>query len=150
IQSGASTITQQVARNLILQDTTVSAQRKLQEIVVASEIAQHYDKNFILELYLNEVFFGNRSYGIEAASEFYFNKPASDLNMAESALLAGLIQAPATYDPVVNSQAAFQRMDTVLERMRRVGCVQFQHDPYVGQPFCIDDSQIKLDSGGNI
>ncbi|MFO7321419.1 MAG: transglycosylase domain-containing protein [Chloroflexota bacterium] len=150
VESGASTITQQIARNLILHDYTISAERKLQEIVIASEIAQRYDKNFILELYLNEVFFGNRSYGIEAAAEFYFNKSASDLNMAESAMLVGLIQAPATYDPVVNSQAAFDRMDTVLALMRRVGCLQFQHEPYVGQPFCIGDEQIRLGPNGEI
>ncbi len=150
IQSGASTITQQLARNLILQSTDVTTQRKLQEVVIASEIAQKYDKNFILQLYMNEVFFGNQSYGVEAAAEFYFNKKAADLNMAESALLAGMIQAPATYDPVVNSGAAFARMDTVLRRMRQTGCIQFQHEPYLGRPFCIDDSQIRLKADGDI
>ncbi len=150
IESGASTITQQLARALILQSTDVTTQRKLQEVVIASQIAQKYDKNFILQLYMNEVFFGNQSYGIEAASEFYFNKKAADLNMAESALLAGMIQAPATYDPVVNSGAAFARMDTVLRRMRETGCVQFQHEPYLGRPFCIGDSQIRLNASQEI
>lgn len=150
IQSGASTLTQQIARNLILQDNEISNQRKLQEIIVAAEIARRYDKNFILQIYLNEFFFGNRSYGVEAASRFYFNKPASDLNVAEAAMLAGILQAPAAYDPVVNPEAAFGRMKTVLRRMREQGCVQFQHEPYLGQPFCIDNSIITLNSAGQV
>lgn len=142
IQSGASTITQQIARNLILQDTTVSAERKLQEIVIAAEIAQQYDKNFILELYLNEFFFGNNSYGIEAAAQFYFGHGASDLNLAESALLVGIIQSPARYDPVINREEAFARMDQVIALMADVGCLQFQHAPYLGQEFCITRGDI--------
>jgi membrane peptidoglycan carboxypeptidase len=137
IESGASTLTQQIARSLVLQDTTVSAQRKLEEIVVASLIAQRYDKNFILELYLNEFFFGNQSYGVEAAAQFYFGHSAADLNISEAAMLAGLLQAPATYDPVVNREAAFGRMDVVMDRMATVGCLQFQHAPYLNQPFCV-------------
>lgn len=143
IQSGASTITQQIARSLILQDTTVSAERKLQEIVIAAEIARRYDKNFILELYLNEFFFGNQSYGVEAASRFYFNHSASDLNLPEAALLAGLLQAPARYDPVINRQTAFERMDVVLQRMAAVGCLQFQHAPYNVEPFCVSDALLR-------
>jgi membrane peptidoglycan carboxypeptidase len=137
IESGASTLTQQIARSLVLQDSSVTASRKLQEIIIASMIAREYDKNFILELYLNEFFFGNQSYGVEAASRFYFNKSAADLNMSESAMLAGLLQAPATYDPVVNRQAAFDRMTFVLNRMATVSCLQFQHSPYLNQPFCV-------------
>jgi penicillin-binding protein 1C len=137
IESGGSTITQQVARRLVLQNTDVTPERKLQEVVVAAEIAQRYDKNFILQLYLNEVFFGNQSYGIEAASEFYFDKPASELNLPESALLAGLIQAPATYDPVVNRNAAFARMNDVLAQQAAVGCLQLQYGPSGTQAFCV-------------
>jgi len=143
ITSGASTITQQIARALILQDTTVSADRKLQEIIIAAEIARRYDKNFILELYLNEIFFGNQSYGVESASQFYFHHSASDLNLPEAALLAGLIQAPAGYDPVINRQAAFGRMDTVLNLMAQVGCLQFQHAPYNTTPFCVTEQDLR-------
>jgi hypothetical protein len=106
IVSGASTITQQVARNLVLQESDTTADRKLREILVAMEISRRYDKNFILELYLNEIFFGNQSYGVEAASQFYFDKPASEVNMAEAALLAGLISAPSANDPVINLEQA--------------------------------------------
>ncbi|MCC6614391.1 MAG: transglycosylase domain-containing protein [Anaerolineae bacterium] len=137
VESGATTLTQEIAQNLILRDNSVSAQRKLDEIVIASMIAQRYDKNFILQLYLNEFFYGNQSYGVEAASQFYFGHSAADLNLPESALLAGLLQAPATYDPVVNRQASFDRMDTVLDLMARAGCLRFQHAPYEGQEFCI-------------
>lgn len=147
VESGASTITQQIARNLILRDTTVSPQRKLQEIVIAAEIAQQYDKNFILELYLNEVFFGNQSYGIEAASQFYFDHSAADLNLAESAMLAGLIQAPATYDPVIRRDDAFRRMRDVMNIMANVGCLRFQHAPYQGQEFCVTRNDI---TGGTV
>jgi membrane peptidoglycan carboxypeptidase len=139
IVSGASTITQQIARRLIMQDNTVSAERKLQEIVIAAEIARTYDKEFILELYLNEVSFGNQSNGIQAAAEFYFNTNASDLNLPQAALLAGLIQQPTTYDPVTNRQAAFQRMNVVLNRMAEVGCLPL---PYQNQPFCVTREQI--------
>ncbi len=142
VQSGASTITQQIARYLILQDNTVSPERKLQEIVIAAEIARRYDKNFILQLYLNEIYFGNQSYGIEAASQFYFGHSAADLNLTELAMLAGLIQAPATYDPVINRQAAFDRMDVVLNRMAAVDCLQFTFAPYDKQPFCVTQSDI--------
>src|SRR5690606_16357003 len=143
IQQGASTITQQIARNLILQDTTVSAERKLQEIVIAAEIAQRYDKNFILELYLNEFFFGNQSYGVEAASQFYFGHSATELNLPEAAMLAGLLQAPATYDPVINRQAAFDRMNVVLNQMAQVGCLQYSFAPYnTPQGFCVTQADI--------
>ncbi|MBI1258484.1 MAG: hypothetical protein GC204_13535 [Chloroflexi bacterium] len=142
VVSGASTITQEVARNLVLQDTTVSPARKLQEIVVSAEIARQYDKNFILQLYLNESFFGNQSYGVEAASQFYFKHSAADLNIPEAAMLAGLLQAPATYDPVINRQAAFDRMEVVLGRMAAVGCLQFSFTPYDKQPFCVTQADI--------
>lgn len=145
VQSGASTITQQIARNLVLQDATITPQRKLQEIVIAAEIARRYDKNFILELYLNEFFFGNQSYGVEAAAQFYFGVSAADLNLPQAALLAGLLQAPARYDPVVNREASFARMETVLNQQARVGCLRFQHPPYVGQNFCV--TQQDLQSG---
>lgn len=139
IVSGASTITQQIARRLVMQDNTVSAERKLQEIVIAAEIAQRYSKEFILELYLNEISFGNQSNGIQAAAEFYFNTNASDLNLPQAALLAGLIQQPTTYDPVTNREAAFRRMDVVLEQMASVGCLPL---PFQNQPFCVTRAQI--------
>ena len=148
IESGASTITQQLARNLVLQDTEVTAQRKVNEIVVALAIAERYSKNEILELYLNEVFFGNQSYGVEAASQFYFGHGADELNMAESAMLASLIQAPAANDPVRNRPNAVAAMRDRIQRMISIECLQFQHGIWAdtATPFCInEDTRIDVD-----
>ena len=132
--SGASTITQQIARALVL-DTSFAydrtTERKVSEIIVASEIKRQYSKNEILQIYLNEIFYGNRAYGIEAAAQAYFQKSAAALNPAEAAFLAGLPQAPAAYDPVVNREAAIGRMHTVLRLMAEsngTGCVAIQHE----------------------
>ncbi|MCA9882795.1 MAG: transglycosylase domain-containing protein [Anaerolineae bacterium] len=150
IVSGASTITQQVARNLVLQETEVTADRKIREILVAMEISRRYDKNFILELYLNEVFFGNQSYGVEAASRFYFNEPASEVNMAEAALLAGLISSPAANDPVINLEQAKRATRNSLRLMLEAGCLDFQHGQWAapGVEFCILPNQTTVDVDG--
>jgi membrane peptidoglycan carboxypeptidase len=141
IESGASTITQQIARNLVLQDTEISTERKVNEIVVALEIANNYDKNFILELYLNEVFFGNQAYGVEAASQFYFGHGADELNYAESALLASIIPSPASNDPVVNRPTAITGMRSTMGKMLDVGCLQFQHGDWLNRgEFCINEN----------
>ena len=129
------------------------AEQKLHEIVIATEIARNYDKNFILELYMNEVFFGNQSYGVEAASEFYFEKNAADLNLVEGAMLASLIRTPAI-TPVSqqNRDAAFDNADAVLSRLAAVSCLNFQHPSrhanYTqGQPFCIQRAEIQASNG---
>ncbi len=143
--SGASTITQQLARALVFDPNTVSQSRsgrKLIEIIVSSEISRRYSKDQILEMYLNQIPYGNFSYGIEAASQTYFNKHAKDLNLAESSFLAGLPQAPATYDPVQNREAAFGRMADVLRLMVRTGCLQMQHAPYNKAPVCVSQADI--------
>jgi len=146
---GASTITQQLTRALVL-DPELARQRtntrKIQEIIVAAEIARRYSKNEILEFYLNEIYYGNLAYGIEAASETYFGKPARDLNIAEAAFLAGLPQAPAVYDPVVRREAAVNRMGDVLRLMTEAtgdGCLNMQHEPYNTQPFCVTQDDIE-------
>ena len=151
IESGASTITQQIARNLVLQDTEVTTTRKINEILVALEIANQYDKNFILELYLNEVFFGNQSYGAEAASQFYFGHGADELNFAESALLASIIPSPALNDPVVNRPTAIDGMRATMQKMLEVGCLQFQHGDWVTRgEFCINTNTQVNFQGDNV
>ncbi|MCZ7543747.1 MAG: transglycosylase domain-containing protein [Anaerolineae bacterium] len=144
IESGASTITQQVVRATILdpgQRTEVTTWRKVQEVILAAEVSRRYSKDDILYLYLNNVHFGNLAYGVEAAAQTYFDKPASALNVAESAFIAGIPQAPAIYDPVRRPDDAFNRMDAVLELMATAngnGCIQFQHGDWRQQgPFCI-------------
>ncbi len=113
---GGSTITQQLARQSFLtRDKTY--RRKLQEVILAAYIEKMYDKNDILELYLNKVYFGGGLYGAEAASRGYFGKPATDLSVDEAALLAGLIQSPSTYAPTVNLDRAVARRNIVLQSM---------------------------------
>jgi membrane peptidoglycan carboxypeptidase len=151
VESGASTITQQIARNLILQDTTVSAERKITELLIALEIAETYSKNQILDIYINEFFFGNNSYGIEAAAKFYFNKSAADLNMAEAAMLAGILPSPSATNPVANRVAAFENMRVVMDRMVRTGCLSFQHGIWAAnnEAFCVSSDTIVDDGSGN-
>jgi penicillin-binding protein 1A len=117
IVEGGSTITQQLVRDLyISQERTV--QRKLKEACLATKLDRAWTKQRVLTTYLNRVYYGNQAYGIEAASRTYFSKPASELTLAESALLAGLTQAPSIYDPFVAPAKALARRDAVLEAMR--------------------------------
>ena len=116
--SGASTITQQLVRRTLLSNE-VSITRKLREAVLAYRLTKTLPKDRILELYLNQIFYGNNRYGVEAASEEYFGKHAKDLNLAQSALLAGLPQSPSLYDPFVNFPAAKRRQKEVLGYMVR-------------------------------
>ena len=120
IVSGFSTITQQVARNLLMSPEERSQEtlsRKIKEVVLATEIERRYDKNQILEIYLNENNYGNLAYGIEAAAQTYFQKSARDVNLAEASLLAGLPQSPALHDPFVNPDGALSRQEDVLRLM---------------------------------
>jgi len=140
VVEGASTITQQVARNFVIQSAEVSAERKIDEIVVAGELTRQYSKNDILELYVNEVGFGNQTFGVEAAAQFYFGISAADLNLPQGAMLASLISAPSLNNPVVNREFSFDLMELTMERMAEIGCLTFQHDApnlAAGQPLCI-------------
>ena len=117
---GGSTITQQLARQSFLsRDKTY--RRKLKEVILAAQIESRYTKEQILELYLNKVYFGDGLYGVEAASRGYFGKPASELSVAEAALLAGLIQSPSSYAPTVNLDRAITRRNVVLSAMVSIG-----------------------------
>ncbi len=120
IVSGASTITQQLARNVLLdpeERNQRSIMRKVREAVLAVEINRRYTKEEILEIYLNQIYYGNLAYGIEAASQTYFGKSAEDLTLAEAAMLAGLPQAPAFHDPYTNPEGAKNRQADVLRLM---------------------------------
>lgn len=119
---GGSTITQQLARQSFLsRDKTY--RRKLKEVILAAQIESLYSKEEILALYLNKVYFGDGLYGVEAASRGYFGKPASDLSVAEAALLAGLIQSPSSYAPTVNLDRAIARRNVVLSAMASTGAI---------------------------
>ena len=119
---GGSTITQQLARQSFLtRDKTY--RRKLKEVILAAYIEKMYGKNEILELYLNKVYFGGGLYGVEAASRGYFGKAASELDVPEAALLAGLIQSPSSYAPSVNLDRAIARRNVVLQAMVSTGAI---------------------------
>ncbi len=112
---GGSTITQQLARQSVGREKTMT--RKLKELLFATQLEHNYSKEDILELYLNKVYFGDGLYGVEAASRGYFGKKASDINLGEAALLAGLLKAPSTYAPTVSPEKAEARQTVVLRAM---------------------------------
>lgn len=119
---GGSTITQQLARNVYLtQKKTI--QRKIQEIFLAILIERNFSKERILELYLNQVFYGSGSFGVQAASRVYFGKDVHELDLSESALVAGLPQKPSGYSPHENLKAALGRRNTVLTTMAELGYI---------------------------
>jgi membrane peptidoglycan carboxypeptidase len=118
IVAGGSTITQQLAKQQFLTpDQTIN--RKIKEVALAYELSQAYSKNQIMELYLNKSFYGSQSYGVEAAAESYFHIRASKLDLAQSAVLAGLPQAPTEWNPVLHPEAAKLRQTEVLQAMVR-------------------------------
>jgi 1A family penicillin-binding protein len=119
---GGSTITQQVARQSFLSNEK-TLRRKLKEIVVASRLESEFNKKQILEWYLNKVYFGDGLYGVEAASLGYFGKHASELDVAEAALLAGLVKAPSSYAPTVSVDRALARRRVALNAMRQAGAI---------------------------
>jgi 1A family penicillin-binding protein len=125
IRAGGSTITQQVARNLLLKDemSERSLRRKLREMILAVELNRQYSRDEILELYLNQTYYGNLAYGVEAASMSYFGHSARNLSLAQCALLAGLPQTPAEYNPLTNLDAAKERQKVVLGLMVKQGYI---------------------------
>jgi len=118
IVGGGSTITQQLAKQQFLTPEQ-SLSRKIKELALAYELAQTYSKDQIMELYLNKSFYGSQSYGVEAAAESYFHIPASKLDLAQSAVIAGLPQAPTEWNPVLHPEAAKLRQTEVLQAMVR-------------------------------
>ncbi|MBI4638888.1 MAG: PBP1A family penicillin-binding protein [Candidatus Rokubacteria bacterium] len=120
IVEGGSTITQQLTKVLFLTPDK-SLERKLKEAVLALELERRYSKDRILEMYLNQVYFGHGAYGIEAAARTYFGKSVSELNVRESALLAGLPRAPTSYSPFDHPEAAKRRRELVLRRLVEYG-----------------------------
>ena len=116
VVQGGSTITQELVRNLYLtRERTLK--RKLTEACLAIKLSRQWSKDRILDAYMNQVFYGNHAYGIEAAAETYFSIRASKLNLEQAALLAGLPQAPSSYDPFRNPAAAIERRNEVLRAM---------------------------------
>ncbi|MET3505762.1 transglycosylase domain-containing protein [Halalkalibacter oceani] len=122
IEEGASTVTQQLARNLFLShDQTYN--RKMSEILYARELEKRYTKEEIIELYLNTVYFHNGVYGIEAASTFYFSKPSRELSLAEVAFLSAVPNNPTHYDPLTRSEQTKLRQEWILQKMLEAGYI---------------------------
>ncbi len=141
--SGASTITQQLARSLLFspqERNDRSYLRKVREAILAAEITRRYSKNEILELYLNEIPFGNLAYGVEAAAETYFRTSADKLSLGQAAFLAGLPQAPSVYDIYKNRDETLHRMNDVLvlmiEASKAENCIHVSNS---SQPVCVDE-----------
>lgn len=136
-RQGASTITMQVARNFFLSsEKTLS--RKLYEVMLSFKIENNLSKDQILELYINQIYLGQRSYGFASAAQIYFGKALKDLTPAEAAMLAGLPKAPSAYNPVVNPKRAKSRQHYVLRRMNELGFLtDKQHEAALNQPLII-------------
>ena len=138
---GASTITQQLVRNTILSDEQfdITLERKVREAYLALKVEEIYSKEEILMMYLNTIYYGHGAYGIEAAANTYLSKHASDLTLAEAALLVGLPNSPSMYDPTVNPDLALQRRNTVLDRMLSNGKItQEEHDAAQAEPLALN------------
>jgi len=143
--SGASTITQQLAKSLFLTSDERSQgtySRKVKEALLAAELTRLYSKDEIIELYLNEIYYGNLSYGIEAASQTYFGISAAHLTLSQASFLAGLPQLPGIYDIYTNREATIQRHQYVLLLMYQTsqeqGCIQVSNNP---QAICIEPGE---------
>lgn len=119
---GASTITQQLARNLFLTNVK-SLERKAKEAIISLRLERLYTKDKLLETYLNAIYFGHGTWGIDAAAHSYFNKNASELSLAESSILAGLVAAPEKYSPIRNMEASRSRQSYVLRRLVHLGWI---------------------------
>ncbi|WP_370183028.1 transglycosylase domain-containing protein [Alteriqipengyuania sp.] len=133
---GTSTITQQLARNIFL-NSNRTMDRKLREAVLAMALEMSFDKEQILELYLNKVYFGGGAYGVDSASRKFFSHPATELSTAEAAIIAGLVKAPSRYSPTADVDAAVGRAQVVLRLMREQGRI-------TAEEASVDPSAVKL------
>ncbi len=123
VEEGFSTITMQLVGNMYLDRTDISLERKFNEMALAWQFERKYSKNEILEMYLNTIYFGANAYGVEAAARTYFDKEPMELTIAESALLAGLPQAPTAYNPRRNPTRALERRDSIILKMYQQGFI---------------------------
>jgi penicillin-binding protein 1A len=143
VVEGGSTITQQLSKVLFFsQKKTLT--RKIRELLLAVQLEHNYSKPEILQMYLNQIYFGHGAYGVEAAAKIFFGKHVHDLDLSESALLAGLPRSPRTYSPFLNPKNAKRRRDWVISRMRRSGYISSQEEtqaaaePIISQKNAVD------------
>ena len=135
---GGSTITQQLGINTFL-TREISLNRKLQDILIALQIERTFTKNEILEMYLNEIYFGHGAYGVQSAAQMYFNKSIKDLSLAECALLAGIPRGPYYYSPVLNPEISLNRRNIILNRMYKLHFISKQElEESIQSPLVLD------------
>jgi len=150
IRSGASTITQQLARNLLMSAGERSERtwsRKVREVILAFHMTRTLSKDEILALYLNETYFGNLAYGVEAAAQAYFGKPVRELGLAECALLAGLPQSPEGYNPLTNIEVAKERQKVVLGLMVKAGYITSEQGELAArEPLHLASSHLSIEA----
>ena len=157
---GASTLTMQLARNLFLSPDR-SFHRKIQEVILAIQIERRFTKAQIFTLYANQIFLGHGVYGFEAASEYYFNKPAKNLTLEEAALLAGLPKGPGSYSPINHPDKAMKRRNLVINSLLEDGKISaaqaaaakvkplqlnLQHDPNSLAPYFVEEVRRYLEA----
>ena len=148
---GASTLTQQLARNLILESHEQTLTRKVKEAMLTLRIERAYTKDEILRMYLNEIYFGEGAHGIEAASRTYFNKPTRGLDVLEAATLAGLPKNPTNYSPLRNAERALKRRNVVLRTMRDHDVLtRSAYDSLVALPLTTNPGKTADDIGGHV
>jgi len=136
-RQGASTITQQVARNFFLTGEKTYT-RKFYEVLLSFKIENNLSKDQIFELYINQIFLGQRAYGFAAAAQIYFGKPLKDISIAEAAMLAGLPKAPSAYNPIVNPKRAKLRQQYVLRRMHELAFItDTQYEAAIREPLVL-------------
>jgi membrane peptidoglycan carboxypeptidase len=147
--SGGSTITQQIAKNTFLSQE-VSVDRKVKEIFCAIAITNKYSKEDLLEYYINQVYFSNRIYGIEDASQMYFAKPASELTLSQAAYLAAIPNRPTYYNPLTNPENAVSRRDRILAAMLEQELItQAEYDEAINEEIVIDTSNMEAIEAAN-
>ncbi len=145
--AGGSTITQQLARNLLLDPQERSLKRKIRESILAWQISRRYSKNETLALYLNQIYYGGLAYGVEAASQTYFGKSVTELDLAECAMLAGIPQAPAIYNPLIYFDKAKERQTTVLNLMEKVGFITSEQRSFaINEPLVLTSTPYPIEA----
>jgi len=143
---GASTITQQLAKTLFLTSRKTLV-RKIKEAVLAFQLERRYTKDEILQMYLNQVYFGSGAYGVESAARIFFGKSAKDLSLSECALIAGMPRAPSRYSPLINKELALKRRNIILKQMKDTGIITASaYDEAVKEPV-IAGKQSKKETG---
>lgn len=142
LREGGSSITQQVAKNFYFMNDSykkLNIRRKIAELFISRDLMNNYSKDDILEIYVNEIYFGNNYYGIREASEGYLNKEPKDLNLAEASMLAGIPNAPSVYAPTINKELCKQRQNIVLDSMVKYKYLDKSEAESVDQSF-IDEN----------